>query len=88
MGGGTLQNKKDEVNDITAELARLKTLRGSDFVGQLKFITSSKAFHALLTDPDIYVVGGETTPTSHPAPTTRSTARSTASYPTSASSTC
>ena len=27
-------------------------------------------------------------PTSHPAPTTRSTARSTASYPTSASSTC
>ena len=60
--GGTLQNKKDKVNDITSELAKLKTLRGSDFVGQLKFITSSKAFHALLTDPDIYVVGGEDDP--------------------------
>ena len=47
------------MNDIAAELAKLKTLRGSDFVGQLKLISSSKEFHALITDPNIFVVGGE-----------------------------
>ena len=47
------------MNDITAELAKPKALRGSDFVGQLKLISSSKEFHTLITDPSIYIVGGE-----------------------------
>ncbi len=48
------------MSDITAELAKLKTLRGSDFVGQLKIIAARHEFHALDTDPTIYIVGGET----------------------------
>ena len=47
------------MNDITAELSKLKVLQGSDFVGQLKLIASSKEFHPLATDPDILIVGGE-----------------------------
>ena len=44
---------------ITAELAKLKFLRGSDFVGQLKLIAGRKEFHPLLSDPCIFTVGGE-----------------------------
>ena len=44
---------------ITAELAKLKFLRGSDFVGQLKLIARRKEFHPLSSDPHIYTVGGE-----------------------------
>ena len=48
------------MSDITAELAKLKALRGSDFVGQLKVIAARREFHALETDPNIFIVGGET----------------------------
>ena len=44
---------------ITEELAKLKELRGSDFVKQLKAIAARKEFHSLVTDPGIYTVGGE-----------------------------
>jgi len=44
---------------ITAELAKLKILQGSDFVGQLKMIAGRKEFHPLPGDPCIYTVGGE-----------------------------
>ena len=44
---------------ITDELAKLKILHGSDFVGQLKVIAGRKEFHALETDSDIFIVGGE-----------------------------
>ena len=47
------------MNDITAELAKLKTLRGSDFVEHLKLITTSKEFHALPAESGVFVVGGE-----------------------------
>ena len=48
------------MSDITSELAKLKALRGSDFVGQLKVIAARREFHALETDPNIFIVGGET----------------------------
>ena len=57
--GGALHIEGVTMNDITAELAKLKALRGSEFVGQLKLISSSKEFHALPSDPNIYIVGGE-----------------------------
>ena len=41
------------MSDITAELAKLKALRGSDFVGQLKVIAARREFHALNTDLNI-----------------------------------
>ena len=44
---------------ITEELARLRLLRGADFIRQLKVIAARKEFHPLLTDPDIYTVGGD-----------------------------
>lgn len=44
---------------ITEELAKLQTLRGADFVKQLKAIASRKEFHPLETDSDIFTVGGE-----------------------------
>lgn len=44
---------------ITEELSKLHTLRGADFIRQLKAIASRKEFHPLPTDPDIYTVGGE-----------------------------
>lgn len=47
------------MSDITEELAKLKALRGSDFVGQLKIISSRHEFHALETDPKIFIAGGE-----------------------------
>jgi len=47
------------VNGITEELAKLRTLRGADFVKQLKAIAARKEFHPLDTDPEIYTVGGE-----------------------------
>jgi hypothetical protein len=46
-------------NGITEELAKLRTLRGADFVKQLKAIASRKEFHPLDTDTNIYTVGGE-----------------------------
>lgn len=46
-------------NGITEELAKLRTLRGADFVKQLKAIAARKEFHSLVTDPDIFTVGGE-----------------------------
>ena len=57
--GGALHIEGVTMNDITAELAKLKALRGSEFVGQLKLISSSKEFHALPSDSNIYIVGGE-----------------------------
>lgn len=47
------------VGNITAELAKLLTLKGSDFVGQLKLIAARKEFHPLASDPEIFTVGGE-----------------------------
>ena len=44
---------------ITDELAKLKVLRGADFVRQLKAIVVRKEFHPLDTDPNIFIVGGE-----------------------------
>lgn len=44
---------------ITEELAKLLSLRGSDFVGQLKLIAARKEFHPLASDPCIFTVGGE-----------------------------
>ena len=44
---------------ISEEPAKLYTLKGSDFVKQLKVIASRKEFHPLETDPKIYTVGGE-----------------------------
>ena len=46
-------------NGLTEELAKLRMLRGADFVKQLKAIASRKEFHPLDTDPDIFTVGGE-----------------------------
>ena len=46
-------------NGITEELAKLQTLRGADFIKQLKAIVSRKEFHPLDTDPEIFTVGGE-----------------------------
>ena len=46
-------------NDIAAELALLHTLKGADFVKELKAITGRREFHALEDDPCIYTVGGE-----------------------------
>ncbi|MBQ9671676.1 MAG: hypothetical protein IJV34_02325 [Prevotella sp.] len=46
-------------NGITEELAKLRSLRGADFVKQLKAIASRKEFHPLDTDPDIFTVGSE-----------------------------
>ena len=46
-------------NGITEELAKLRTMRGADFVKQLKAIASRKEFHPLDTNPHIYTVGGE-----------------------------
>ena len=46
-------------NDIASELAKLKLLRGSDFVGQLKLIAARREFHPLECNPCIYSVGGE-----------------------------
>ena len=45
--------KEKNMSDITAELAKLKALRGSDFVGQLKVIAARREFHALNTDLNI-----------------------------------
>lgn len=47
------------MSDITTELAKLKTLRGADFVGQLKAIVVRREFYSLDTDPKIFIVGGE-----------------------------
>lgn len=47
------------MNGITLELAKLKTLRGAEFVGMLKLIASRNEFHALESDPHIFTVGGE-----------------------------
>jgi len=47
------------MSDITTELAKLKTLRGADFVGQLKAFVVRREFHSLDTDPKIFIVGGE-----------------------------
>lgn len=44
---------------IKDELEKLTTLQGSDFVEQLKQIALRKEFHALDTDADIFIVGGE-----------------------------
>ena len=46
-------------NGITDELAKLQTMRGADFIKQLKAIASRKEFHPLDTDSEIYTVGGE-----------------------------
>lgn len=46
-------------NDIASELAKLKVLKGSDFVGQLKLIAARKEFHPFYNNPEIYFVGGE-----------------------------
>ena len=51
--------EEKNMSDITAELAKLKALRGSDFVGQLKVIAARREFHALNTDLNIFIVGGE-----------------------------
>lgn len=45
---------------ITEELAKLRMLRGADFIRQLKVIAARKEFHALATDSCIFTVGGET----------------------------
>ena len=44
---------------ITEELAKLKSLKGADFVGQLKMIAARKEFHALDGESNIFIVGGE-----------------------------
>lgn len=44
---------------ITEELAKLRALRGADFIRQLKVKTARKEFHALVTDSNILTVGGE-----------------------------
>ena len=44
---------------ITEELAKLRTLKGADFIWQLKLIVTRREFHALSSDPCIFTVGGE-----------------------------
>ena len=46
-------------SDIRQELLDLQVLQGVDFVRQLKLIASRKEFRPLITDPDIYLVGGQ-----------------------------
>ena len=46
-------------NGITEELAKLRTLRGVDFIKQLKLIASRREFHPLESDSNIFTVGGE-----------------------------
>jgi len=47
------------MNDIRQELIALQTLQGTEFVRQLKLIASRKEFRSLVTDPDIFSVGGQ-----------------------------
>lgn len=47
------------MSDIRQELQELHTLRGVDFIKQLKTIVSRKEFKPLDEDPDIYSVGGQ-----------------------------
>jgi hypothetical protein len=44
---------------ITEELAKLRILRGAEFIKQLKVIASRKEFHPLDVEPNILTVGGE-----------------------------
>ena len=44
---------------ITEELAKLRILRGAEFIKQLKVIASRKEFHPLEIEPNILTVGGE-----------------------------
>jgi len=50
---------RNTASGINSELAKLLTLRGSDFVRQLKLIAARKEFHPLVSDPCIFTVGGE-----------------------------
>ena len=47
------------MNDIASELAKLHYLTGAEFIVQLKSITTHQGFHPLVTDPDIFIMGGE-----------------------------
>ena len=47
------------MSDIAEELAKLHDLKGSEFVVQLKSITADQGFHPLVTDPEIFTMGGE-----------------------------
>ena len=46
-------------SDIRQELLKLNALQGNDFVRQLRQIVARKEFHPLVTDPQIFKVGGE-----------------------------
>ena len=46
-------------SDIRQELLKLNALQGNDFVRQLRQIVARKEFHPLVTDPQIFRVGGE-----------------------------
>jgi len=47
-------------NDIAQMLALLHELQGIDFIRQLRLITERREFSPLATDPEIFIVGGET----------------------------
>jgi hypothetical protein len=47
------------MNDFTAELAKLHQLTGAEFSRQVERIALRKEFHPLETDPEIFTVGGE-----------------------------
>ncbi len=47
------------MNDIRQDLLELQNLQGADFVRHLKLIVSRREFHPLNSDPDIFIVGGE-----------------------------
>ena len=50
----------EENNNIAQMLALLHELQGIDFVRQLRLITERREFSPLSTDPEIFIVGGET----------------------------
>ena len=48
-----------DMNDFTAELAKIHRLTGGDYSRQVERIALRKEFHPLDTDKDIFTVGGE-----------------------------
>ena len=47
------------IKGIASELELLRTLKGADYIKQLKVIAGRKEFHPLESDPYIFTVGGE-----------------------------
>ena len=47
------------MSNIAAELGKLHTLKGAEFIIQLKSIAARNEFHPVKDNPSIYTTGGE-----------------------------